>query len=262
MRPFPPLVASIVAQREIKKYIMEQKRQKEREKEEIDLFLRYLWFMGQNQRRTFIEGLDDLTRGMFARIFGNQDFYNDLHTRLEEWCSEDTAFFLSPVQKAGVMFLKVCLSETGHYTELDRFLQTLFKFDDDTLKGHLLSASGNNPQGPLIEDNRVHIRFLLHDLYGDGNLNHDQRMELFLRRQLRSDTLRNLDELDKADRQLALQAAAAAAGAPPPQPIQHFGRVEAFHRLLEAFRALGVYKREGEGHETELPTSDNSEGEK
>mmetsp|Transcript_1216 Transcript_1216/g.2653 ORF Transcript_1216/g.2653 Transcript_1216/m.2653 type:complete len:95 (-) Transcript_1216:851-1135(-) len=82
------------------------------------------------------------------------------------------------------------MKEAGLYTPLDRFLQSIFMFSDETLRRHLLDA-GNDSRG---HGDRVDISGLLRVVYdqnGDNNADEEVNMMCFLRRTLNEKLLRD-----------------------------------------------------------------------
>lgn len=88
--------------------------------------------------------------------------------------------------------VRTSLLASGIYTSQDQFLQFLFGFNDTTLKYHLLKANGREG---------VNVDELLGQIYkrrlGDADEALDP-MELFLRRDLRVDILKEWDQNDTA----------------------------------------------------------------
>jgi len=237
-----------------------------KKREEMELFFGFLNRMGREKR-------DEIFRSdllYWVTVAGALDVPREIDPTLEQFDrflrefgeaenKDHTKYQMDAMQTVRTSFLA-----SGIYTPQDQFLQFLFGFNDKTLKSHLLKANGREG---------VNVDALLGQIYKRRLGNADEAldpMELFLRRDLRVDILKEWDQNDTA-----LSQRTPAERLPPVDRTQFAGgdgddahvqidetsaepsaegtdarvylRVRGIENLEQAFIAMEIYQPPGDG---------------
>jgi hypothetical protein len=231
-------LSSQLSQRMRKKMEKESREYRQRQDVEFDYFLSYLSAMEPETRRAvwlsqpdsqhmlkfwicdvLIDNVGDETQLLDAH-------FHALDQTLVAWKGGDRTIFVSPplLWGIGVVVMDV-FKRSGRYTSLDRFLQYMFRWEDNTLRETF--------RGVLVvwgeESSTTTGDGLLSAIYPDEP-SPEACITRFLERNLREKMLRDLDSLeeDGANRRI----------------VGMYGRVKGLQLLEQALCESGVYMRE------------------